>query len=68
MPDRLQFLSKRKPDSELSGLLEEAKTKEVTEAELHEQRVSFAYGNALGSESVTKDSVRRASENIRIRV
>lgn len=67
MPDRLQFLSKRKPDSELSDLLEQAKKKEITEAELHEQRVSFAYGNALGSESVTKDSVRRASENIRIR-
>ena len=41
--------------------------KEVSEAELLEQRVSFAFGNAPKSERITKDSVRRASKRIRLR-
>jgi hypothetical protein len=39
----------------------------VTEEELHEQRISFAYGNALESDLITKDSVRRAAGKISIR-
>lgn len=54
---------------ELKRLLDEAKDKEVSEEELKEQRVSFAYGNApVRSEGViTKDSVRRTSERIRLK-
>jgi hypothetical protein len=54
---------------ELKLLLDEAKTREVSEEELKEQRVSFAYGNApVKSEGViTKDSVQRTSERIRLK-
>lgn len=67
MADRQQFLKKRTTSPELQKLLDEAKKRGVTEEELHEQRISFAYGNALGSDTITKDSVRRTSEHIRIR-
>ena len=66
MPDRKQFENVRVPDPELIRILEETRNKCVTEDELHEQRISFAYGNALHSELVTKDSVRQASEHIRL--
>lgn len=39
----------------------------VTEAELREQRVSFAFGNAPQSDLITKESVRWTSENIRLK-
>ena len=52
-------------DKELDGLLEESKRTPVTDAELREQRISFAYGNAPASaKNITKDSVRKASEHI----
>lgn len=38
----------------------------VTEEQLHEQRVSFAYGNAPKGSRITKDSARIATRNIRI--
>jgi len=40
----------------------------VSEAELREQRISFAFGNAPQSleNRITKDSVRLASEHIRL--
>ncbi|WP_339857628.1 hypothetical protein [uncultured Nisaea sp.] len=67
MADRKQFLGVGEADGELLELLKTAKQREVTEAELHEQRISFAYGNAMSSDEITKDSVRRSSENIRLR-
>ena len=66
MADRKQFQNVGKPDPELMRLLRESRNKPVTEEELHEQRISFAFGNALDSELITKDSVRRASQNIRL--
>ena len=37
----------------------------VTDDELREQRISFAYGNApANAKNITKDSVRKASEHI----
>jgi len=48
-------------DAELLRLLEETKNAPITEELLREQRISFAYGNALNSESTTKERVRRAS-------
>jgi hypothetical protein len=66
MGDRKQFENVGAPDPELIQLLDETREKIVTEAELREQRISFAYGNALNSELVTKDSVRQASEHIRL--
>lgn len=62
MADRKQFIGSAKTDPELEKLLQEAKP--VTEEQLHEQRVSFAFGNSPESEYITKESVRKASKSI----
>lgn len=67
MPDRKQFQNVEPPDPELVRLLENTRNIPVTEEELHEQRISFAFGNALDSELITKESVRNASHKIRLR-
>jgi hypothetical protein len=65
MADRKPFIGKLKVDNELQGLLEDSKRTPVTDDELREQRISFAYGNApVSAKNITKDSVRKASENI----
>jgi hypothetical protein len=66
MAARKQFLKNLPTDPELAKLLDEARKVKVSEEELHEQRISFAYGNAPDSEFITKDSVRVASKNIRL--
>lgn len=66
MADRKQFMGVTEPNPELLRILEESRGTEVTEGELREQRISFAFGNALASETITKDSVRKASEHIRL--
>jgi hypothetical protein len=67
MADRKQFQNVRAPDPELVRLLETARTRPVTEDELQEQRISFAYGNAPASANlITKESVRHASKHIRL--
>ncbi|MCI0352786.1 MAG: hypothetical protein L0Z53_25475 [Acidobacteriales bacterium] len=67
MADRKQFLGDVKPDPELQALLEASRQTPVTEEELHEQRISFAFGNApANAKNITKDSVRQASEHIRL--
>ena len=67
MADRKQFKNVPTPDPELVRLLAASRTRVVTEAELHEQRVSFAFGNAPAkSELITKESVRAASMHIRL--
>jgi hypothetical protein len=67
MADRKQFLGDINPDPELVRLLESSRQKLVTEDELHEQRISFAFGTApVDAENITKDSVRKTSERIRL--
>ena len=66
MADRKQFENVGAADPDLIRLLDETEKRIVTEAELREQRISFAYGNALNSELITKDGVRQASEHIRL--
>jgi hypothetical protein len=66
MADRKQFQNVSAPDPELMRLLDESRKRVVTEEELREQRVSFAFGNAPESELITKDSVRAASTHIRL--
>lgn len=67
MADRKQFLNSEPADPELLRLLETLRDVPVTEEELREQRISFAYGNAPhDSELITKDSVRYASKHIRL--
>ena len=66
MPDRKQFIGADTADPELRELLIASRDTSVSEEELHEQRISFAFGNAPDSKLITKDSVRRASQNIRL--
>jgi hypothetical protein len=67
MADRKQFFGESKADPELLEALEASRQKTLTEPELQEQRISFAYGNApSGAKNITKDSVRRTSEHIRL--
>lgn len=67
MADRKQFLSHSEDDKDLLELLAATGSVEVSDEMLHEQRVSFAFGNAMNDESITKDGVKRASESIRLR-
>ncbi|TPL57551.1 hypothetical protein FJ942_10845 [Mesorhizobium sp. B2-4-2] len=64
MANRKQFLSDTAVDPELATLLEKARKTPVTEAQLSEQRISFAFGNSPDSEFITKESVRKASHSI----
>ncbi len=66
MPDRKQFQNVAAPDPELMRLLDASRNRVVTEEELQEQRVSFAFGNAPDSALITKDSVRLASKRIKL--
>lgn len=67
MAARKQFKSALTVSPELKRLLDEAQQRPITEEELREQRVSFAFGNAPPSDLITKDSVRFASEHIRLK-
>lgn len=67
MPARKQFQSNLTIKPELKRLLAEARDKEVSEDDIKEQRVSFAFGNAPADSHITKDSVRLASQRIRLR-
>jgi hypothetical protein len=51
---------------ELDRLLQEARLVEITDEQLQEQRVSFAYGNAPESSRITRQSVEDASKSLRI--
>ena len=66
MADRKQFLGVTQPNSDLLRILSESRNRSVTDEELREQRISFAFGNALNSNEITKDSVRRASLSVRL--
>jgi hypothetical protein len=68
MADRKQFQNVPAADPELTRLLDDSRNRPVTEEELHEQRISFAFGNAPpDAVLITKDSVRLASKHIRLR-
>ncbi len=51
---------------ELDRLIAASLEAGVTDEQLQEQRVSFAYGNAPDGSRITKDSARRAATHIRI--
>jgi hypothetical protein len=52
---------------ELDRLLEQARKTGVTDDELREQRISFAYGNAPESSGITKETARSAANSILMR-
>lgn len=65
---RKQFQSNLQVKPELQQLLEEARNREVSDDEIREQRVSFAFGNApFDAENITKASVRSASQSLVMR-
>ncbi len=65
MADRKPFIGNIKQDDELNRLLETSRNKPITDDELREQRISFAYGNApANAKNITKESVRKASQHI----
>ena len=66
MAARKSFLGPAPVRPELDRLLELARRLPVTDAQLQEQRVSFAYGNAPADSAITKESVRTASRSIRL--
>jgi len=67
MADRKQFENVPALDVGLKDLLEASRNRQVTEEELHEQRISFAFGNApFSAEGITRESVRLSSQNIRL--
>lgn len=68
MAARKQFFGAVKADPELMELMARRREKPTTEDELKEQRISYAYGNAMHVETVTKDSVRAASQSIKLKV
>ena len=67
MADRKQFLGVGEADPQLLALLKNARDHEVSEDELREQRISFAFGNALENDEITKETVRHSSAHIRLR-
>jgi hypothetical protein len=66
MADRKQFQNVAAPDPELLSLLAASRSRTITDDELREQRISFAFGNAPASANITKESVRLASGSIRL--
>lgn len=65
MADRKQFAGEIKADPELVKALENSKDKSLTEQELQEQRISFAFGNApADAKNITKESVRNTARHI----
>ena len=66
MAGRKSVLGPPPKHPELERLLDHARTVVVTEEQLNEQRVSFAFGNAPESARITKESVRNASKSVRI--
>lgn len=67
MAARKQFQSDLTVNPILDELLRNSLATPVTEADLREQRISFAFGNAPQSDLITKESVRLSSENIRLK-
>lgn len=66
MAERKVFLGEPAKHPELEQLLAEATKHPVTDEQLREQRVSFAFGNAPEGSRITKESVRAASESMSI--
>lgn len=66
MAIRKATLRRAPPRPELERLLSEAKERGITDADLQEQRVSFAYGNAPENSRITKESARSAAKSLRL--
>ena len=67
MAARKPFFGPAPNHPELDRLLEQARNTDITDEQLREQRVSFAYGNAPEDAKITKESAREASNSFRIK-
>lgn len=66
MAERKSALKRAPKRPQLQALLEHAKTVNVTDEDLQEQRASFVYGNAPKGSRITKQSAREAIKRIRV--
>jgi hypothetical protein len=66
MAERKSALERAPKRPKLESLLERAKSVQVTDELLQEQRASFVYGNAPQGSRITKESARKAVGRIRI--
>lgn len=67
MAARKSVLKRAPQRPELDALLDDARKKGISDEHLHEQRASFAYGNApAGADRITKESARDASRRNRL--
>ncbi len=68
MADRKQFLGDMSINPRLLELLDSSAGIMATEEDLKAQRISFAFGNAPADvKGITKESVKLASENLRLK-
>lgn len=66
MAERKPILGQSPPRPELDQIFADARKTGVSDEDLQEQRISFAYGNAPENSGITKDSVREASRTVRL--
>lgn len=66
MADRKPILGESPPRPDLDRIFADAQKTGVSDADLQEQRISFAYGNAPENSGITKESVREASRTVRL--
>ena len=66
MVARKSLLRRLAPRPELERLLKASIAAGVSEEELQEQRISFAYGNAPAGSGITEESVRLAAKSLRL--
>jgi hypothetical protein len=64
---RKQSVQRVEVRTDLQEMLVHSRQKRVSEEELHEQRISFAFGNAMNIEKITKDSIRTTSQRLRLK-
>ena len=68
MADRKQFVGDMSITPRLLKLLNSSAGITATEEDLKAQRISFAFGNApADAKGITKESVKLASENLRLK-
>ena len=66
MAERKSALTQAPERPALRSLLDKAKTVELTDAQLRDQRISFVYGNAPKGSRITRESAERSVDRIRV--
>jgi hypothetical protein len=66
MVERKSALKRAPARPELDALIEKAKTRIVSDAELRDQRASFVYGNAPDGSRITRESAAASVNRLRV--